>query len=403
MSQAAVAARGEIDNTRAPWRLGNIGQMSSTPKKNPASHSRLAALRHRGDTVNNPTAATTLLVVTDNTELASALEAILSPAFELVITDGARQVTSLIIANDSLGLALVDNDLADDGSYRLCEQLKNNPSTAALPILLVADGKDLANAGRGLSAGAADYLTRPLNPDLVRARVATQLALSGHNAALEHQVALRTRALRSTLQKVIRRLGRAAEYRDNHSGNHIVRMCHFSRLIGKASGMDEETLDILFEAAPFHDLGKIGIPDEILLKPGKLDNSEWDVMFRHCADGAAIIGEHQDPLLRTAHSIALCHHEKWDGSGYPAGLKGNDIPLEARIIALCDVFDALISERPYKKAWPVEQALHYIEERAGSHFDPGLIAPLKAVLPELITISARYADHHGPLADEDLH
>ncbi|MDY0070294.1 MAG: HD domain-containing phosphohydrolase [Porticoccaceae bacterium] len=286
-------------------------------------------------------------------------------------------------------LALIDTALP--GALELCGQLAN----LGIPVLLIAPADAVADASRGLAQGARDYLTRPLDPALVLARVDSHLGLNA-------QVAARTRALASNLHKVIRRLGRAAEYRDNPSGNHVVRMSHFSRLIGRAAGMDEDALDILFTAAPLHDLGKIGIPDDILLKPGKLDGEEWAVMMRHCATGAELIGEHDDPVLRTARTLALCHHEKWDGSGYPRGLKGEQIPLEARIIALCDVFDALISERPYKKGWPVDQALRYIEERAGTHFDPGLMAPFRQVLPEMIAVNDSFADRLGPLPDRDL-
>ena len=172
------------------------------------------------------------------------------------------------------------------------------------------------------------------------------LALYDQNRELARQVRERTADLFKTRQQIIRRLGRAAEFRDNETGNHIIRMSHFCRLIGIAAGLGEKTVEILYNASPMHDVCKIGLPDHILLKPGKLTEEEWQVMRRHPRIGADIICQHSDELLQSAWAIALCHHEKWDGRGYPSGLKGEDIPLMARIAALADVFDALTTERP---------------------------------------------------------
>ena len=180
-------------------------------------------------------------------------------------------------------------------------------------------------------------------------------------------------------------------------------MSHFCRLIGIAAGLGEKRVEILYHASPMHDVGKIGIPDHILLKPGRLSEEEWQVMRRHPQIGADIIGQHSDELLQTAASIALCHHEKWDGSGYPAGLKGEEIPLLARIAVLADVFDALTTERPYKQAWSVEEAVRYIEAQAGSHFDPGLIEPFRQALPQMLRIREEFADTRGALEDNALH
>ena len=197
-------------------------------------------------------------------------------------------------------------------------------------------------------------------------------------------------------------MGRAAEFKDNETGNHVIRMSHYARLTAQAAGLSSALVDILFHAAPMHDVGKIGIPDNILLKPGKLDEVEWEVMRQHPAMGARIIGEHSDELLRAAHSVAITHHEKWDGSGYPNGLKGEEIPIFGRIVAIADVFDALTTARPYKKAWTVEAALEMIEEGAGKHFDPGLIQPFKAALPEMLLVKAQYAEENGALPDLDF-
>ena len=215
-------------------------------------------------------------------------------------------------------------------------------------------------------------------------------------------MALRTAELAKTRHQIIRRLGRAAEYKDNETGNHVIRMSHYSRLIAQAAGLSAANVDLLFYAAPMHDVGKIGIPDRIMLKPGKLDEEEWGVMREHPDMGAEIIGDHEDELLQAARSVALTHHEKWDGTGYPKGLKGEEIPIFGRIVAIADVFDALTSERPYKKAWSVEAALEMIDEGVGKHFDPDLMPALKAALPEMLEIKAQYAEEHGALPDLDF-
>ena len=202
----------------------------------------------------------------------------------------------------------------------------------------------------------------------------------------------RTKELEQTRLEIIRRLGRAAEFKDDETGQHVIRMSHYTRILAEASGMAAADVDVLFNAAPMHDIGKIGIPEAILLKPGKLDDAEWVVMKKHPAIGAGIIGRHQHPLLETARIVALTHHEKWDGNGYPRGLRGEAIPLSGRIVAIADVFDALTSERPYKKAWPIEEAVSFLKQQSGSHFDPRLVELFVNALPELMKVRAMYAD-----------
>jgi putative two-component system response regulator len=222
--------------------------------------------------------------------------------------------------------------------------------------------------------------------------VKTHLALHRQNVELERKVRERTEELATTRLEIIRRLGRASEYRDNETGLHIVRMSHYAVLIARTLGANDAWLDLLFSAAPMHDIGKIGIPDDILLKPGRLTDEEWRIMRTHPAIGGDIIGEHASEILQMSREIALCHHEKWDGSGYPRGLKGTDIPLSARIVAVADVFDALTTERPYKPAWPIDDAVRHINDGAGTHFDPQLVTLFNAVLPEALVIREQYAE-----------
>jgi putative two-component system response regulator len=202
---------------------------------------------------------------------------------------------------------------------------------------------------------------------------------------------------RSRLQ-VVQRLGRAAEYRDNETGLHIIRMSNTSALLAREAGLETSRCELLLNASPMHDIGKIGIPDEILLKPGKLEPHEWQVMKTHTLIGADLLAGDESDLMMMAHDIALTHHEKWDGNGYPHGLRGEEIPLVGRIVALADVFDALTSKRPYKPAWPVERAVALIREQAGKHFDPELAGLFLSILPEILDIHNQYAE---PAAAED--
>jgi putative two-component system response regulator len=211
-------------------------------------------------------------------------------------------------------------------------------------------------------------------------------------------VRARTEQLHSTRLQIIQTLGRAAEYKDEDTGLHVVRMSHYAKIIGRAMGMSEDDAEILFNAAPMHDIGKIGIPDRILQKPAQLDDAEWSVMQRHPAIGAGIIGRiaEQSTLLELASVIALTHHEKWDGSGYPHGLAGEAIPIEGRIVAVADVFDALTSSRPYKRAWAVEEALELIHAQSARHFDPQVVVAMDGALAQMLEIKTRYAE---PVAD----
>jgi putative two-component system response regulator len=205
--------------------------------------------------------------------------------------------------------------------------------------------------------------------------------------------------LADTRLEIIRRLGRAAEFKDNETGLHVIRMGHYCRLIADGIGASSDWTELLFNAAPMHDVGKIGIPDRILLKPGKLDADEWAIMKTHPELGAQIIGEHPSEILQLSREIALTHHEKWDGSGYPNGHAGEDIPLAGRICAIADVFDALTTERPYKQAWPVEKAVGLLSEEAGRHFDPTLIPVFLEMLPAALEIKEAYAEEQAlPLA-----
>ncbi len=344
----------------------------------------------------------TILLVDDVADNIDILNAILSPHYRTRVALNGEKALRIAGSANPPDLILLDIMMPGLSGYDVCQQLKANPDTRDIPVIFVTAMTEVEDEKRGLELGAVDYITKPVSPPIVLARVRTHLALYDQNRELARQVRERTAELFNTRQQIIRRLGRAAEFRDNETGNHIIRMSHFCRLIGAAAGLGEKSVEILYNASPMHDVGKIGIPDHILLKQGKLDDEEWAIMRRHPEIGAEIIGQHSDELLQTAWMIALCHHEKWDGSGYPSGLKGEQIPLMARIAALADVFDALTTVRPYKRAWSVEEAVSFIESQAGSHFDPALIEPFKRVLPDMLRIREEFSDSLGALEDHGV-
>ena len=252
--------------------------------------------------------------------------------------------------------------------------LRDNPKTSHIPIIFVTALGDESDEYKGFELGAVDYITKPISPAIVRARVNTHLSL------------VQAEQLKQAHVDLVERLGRAAEYKDTDTGEHIVRMSQYSKVLALALGMDEQRAELLRQAAPMHDVGKIGIPDAILLKPGKLTSEEFDHMKEHATIGAQILANSSSPLLQLAHTLAIEHHEKWDGSGYPNGIKGEEISVEGRIVAIADVFDALTSKRPYKEAWSVEKTVLHMQEQAGTHFDPALIELLVKNLDDIIAI-----------------
>ncbi len=314
------------------------------------------------------------------------------------VTD-SRQVADLYLQH-RFDLVLLDLNMPYLTGFDVMQQLRElEPDGSYIPILVLTAQPDMQTRLRALESGARDFLSKPFDRLEVLTRIRNMLEvrmmhnqIRDQNRVLEEKVQERTRELADTRFEIIRRLGRAAEYRDNETGLHIIRMSKYSQLLGRAAGMDKAQCELLLNASPMHDIGKIGIPDHILLKPGKLDADEWAVMKTHPEIGAKILSGHASELMEMACEIALTHHEKWDGSGYPKGLRGEDIPLSGRVVALCDVFDALTTARPYKLAWPVEKAIAYIHENSGKHFDPALTQLCPDVLPAILEVRAQYAE-----------
>lgn len=321
----------------------------------------------------------TLLLVDDDPINLQVLRHILQNDYRLLFaTDGLKALE--IAQQQKPQLILLDVMMPEMDGHAVCTSLKANPATARIPVIFVTALADVTDETKGFELGAVDYITKPVSAPIVRARVRTHLSLVSLDELLE------------TRLQIVQRLGRAAEYKDNETGMHVIRMSHFSHRLALAIGCRPEWAEDLLHAAPMHDVGKIGIPDAILRKPGPLDPEEWAVMRRHPEFGGEIIGDHDSNVLQLARAVALCHHEKWDGSGYPKGLAGEAIPLAARIVALADVFDALTSERPYKKAWTPEATITHIQQQAGQHFDPELVKKFTPLLPELLEIRQQWMD-----------
>jgi putative two-component system response regulator len=343
-----------------------------------------------------------ILIADDVPENIELLAAILEESYDIKVASNGERAIKIVYSEDPPDLILLDVMMPGLSGHEVCRRIKLNPDRRHIPIIFVTAMSTVEDEQLGLEIGAVDYITKPFSLPVVKARVRTHLALYDQTRELERMVDQRTRDLLVSRQQIIRRLGRAAEFRDNETGNHVIRMAHYSQLIADAIGLGSSAQDIVLQTAPMHDIGKIGIPDSVLLKPGKLDASEWVLMKQHPLMGADIIGNHDDDLLRTARLIALTHHERWNGTGYPGGLKGDAIPLVGRIVAVADVFDALISIRPYKSAFSIDDAVKYMTQEAGSHFDPALIPAFQKVLPHILRVKETFSDELGAQTDVGL-
>lgn len=320
-----------------------------------------------------------LLLVDDEPANLRVMKQILQNDYRLIFAKNGEEALRLT-EQKKPDLILLDIMMPGMTGLEVCQQIKQNPQRAATPIIFVTALSDESDEAQGFELGAVDYISKPVSASIVRARVRTHLSL------------VQAGVLRETRLQVIQRLGRAAEYKDNETGMHVMRMSHYTKVLALAYGLGESVADNLLHAAPMHDLGKIGIPDSIMLKPGKLTDEEFAIMKTHPVIGAEILSGDDSDLITLAKSIALTHHEKWDGTGYPQGLKGEDIPLEGRIAALADVFDALTSKRPYKEAWSIDKTMQYLHEQSGKQFEPKLITLLDSQLDKILAIKQQFKD-----------
>jgi putative two-component system response regulator len=303
-------------------------------------------------------------------------------------------------------LILLDMKMPIMDGYETLDQLKSDLKLRHIPVIMISAYGEMENVIPCIKRGAIDYLAKPFEPILLEARIESALSLKNlldheeeyrkkienYSIQLESETLKRTSELSQTQLRLIHRLGRASEYKDNETGMHVVRISHYCSKLGEAFGWAKESCELIYNASPLHDVGKIGIPEHILLKPEKLNHDEWAIMKTHTTIGAEILKGGGSELETMAKKIALTHHEKWDGTGYPQGLKGEDIPIEGRIVAIADVFDSLTSERPFKQKWPIEDAVDFIENTSGTEFDPEMVKNFLKILPQIIEIKSEYPD-----------
>lgn len=351
--------------------------------------------------------AANILIVDDQLLNIKLLERILIQAgySNMFSTTDSRQAMALYVEHD-IDLLLLDIRMPHMDGFEVMAELEKLASGSDydyLPVLVLTAELTSDTRSKALTAGAKDFLTKPFDQlealqrihNILEVRVLHKRVVQ-QNLELESRVKERTEELENSRLEIIRRLGLAAEYKDNETGNHILRMSLFSQMLARAAGLSEEHSEIILHAAPMHDIGKIGIPDRVLLKPGKLDPEEWAIMQTHVRIGVELLSGSDVPLMVMAKNIAASHHERWDGKGYPEGLSGEDIPIEGRICALCDVFDALTSERPYKKPWSVDEAMAHIRSQSGSHFDPRLVEVFEQILDDILECRQMHLDTvHG--------
>jgi putative two-component system response regulator len=361
----------------------------------------------------------TVLIVDDTPANLSVMSGLLKDSYRVKVANSGETALRIVRGASPPDLVLLDIMMPGLSGYDVCRELKADPATRDVPIIFLTAMTATEDEKKGFEMGAVDYITKPVSPPIVLARVATHLKIKAaadflrdQNEYLEREVARRTREISAIQDVTILALASLAETRDSDTGNHIRRTQFYVKALAERLRehprfrhlLQGQTADLLFKSAPLHDIGKVGIPDRILLKPGRLDPAEYEVMKTHTTLGRDAIQDAEDRLgmevdfLRFAKEIAYGHHEKWDGSGYPEGLGGDDIPIPARLMAVADVYDALISRRVYKEGMTHEEALATLRDGSGSHFDPDVVDAFAGIGDEAKSIAARFLDSDEELA-----
>ncbi|MDW6001933.1 response regulator [Vibrio mangrovi] len=354
----------------------------------------------------------TVLIVDDNAENRSLLGGLLKPHFHVLITTRGEQAIK-VCQQHRPDIVLLDIMMPEIDGYEVCRRLKSDERTQSIPVIFLTAKSQIEDEQKGFDAGAVDYILKPISPPILLARVHTHLrlkhamsALATQNTILEERVRERTRNLECLQDATIEAMASLAETRDNETGNHIRRTQRYIKLLAEElvrrglylQQLSPDMIKALFKSAPLHDIGKVGIPDAILLKAGKLTEEEFELMKSHTEIGRNVIAsvesaiDFESDFLRFAKEIAMSHQEKWDGSGYPQGLQGKNIPLSARLMALADVYDALISKRVYKPAFPHEKAVGIIKEGSGKHFEPAIVEAFMAIEQQFREVASTYRD-----------
>jgi putative two-component system response regulator len=357
-----------------------------------------------------------ILVVDDQPQNIELLEAYLAPQGYEVVSAANGEEALQKLAQNPVDLILLDVMMPGMDGFEVTRRVRKDPVHRQLPIILVTALRETEDRVKGIEAGCDDFLSKPVDKVELLARVRSLLKvkayndlLSNYRAELESEVTKRTLELKQAFEKIksasletIYRLSMASEYKNDDSGAHIKRMSLYSAAIARKMGLDEKTVETILYAAPMNDLGKIGIPDAILMKPSKLDGMEWEIMKLHTVIGAKILEGSDAEFIRMGATIALSHHEKWDGSGYPNRMKGSEIPVAARIAAVADVFDALTSSRPYRKPFPTAEALAMIREGSESNFDPDVVTAFFSAQDEILTIKRQSAENETQRSTDKL-
>ncbi len=335
-----------------------------------------------------------LLIVDDSIININVLSKMLSNDYNVKTACNGKEAIDCALSDDSIDLILLDIIMPGMDGYEVCKILKNSPFTSSVPIIFLTSLISHDDEKKGLDLGAVDYITKPVNASLVKARVRNHIKLLRHEKVLREEVRLQTQEIEETRRSIIQRLTNAIEYRvPNESCGHILRVCHYSQLISKCLGLSEEWQNLIYDASAMHDVGMLVVPDRILSKDRMLMKKEMSVVLQHPKVGANIIGEHHSKLLKMAREIALTHHERWDGSGYPFGMVGADVPLHGRIVAVADVFDSLTNSRSYSDIWSVKAASRYINENSGKLFDPDVVSAFNRTFADMCVIKERYSEH----------
>ena len=351
----------------------------------------------------NPKARARILVVDDAADLLALIATALGVDYDVdTSADPAGAIEKAFVAPQP-DLILLDVEMPEVSGFEVCRALKSEAATADIPVIFLTSRAEAQAQLEGLELGAADYITKPINAKVLTARVRMHLALADRRQELERLVKERTEQLELTRTELIKRLGRAMEMHESAAvGNRVVRLAHYAKLIAQAAGAKPQLAEMMAIAAPLHDVGKLGVPSEILQKKEKLSAPDWERIRRHPKIGAEIIGEQNDPLLRLARQIALTHHENWDGSGYPDGLKGEAIPWAGRVMAVVDSFEAMTATQFYREPRDEEDAAFEIEKLAGKRYDPKIVKAFKEALPAMRKVREKYADALGNLLNLDF-
>jgi putative two-component system response regulator len=344
-----------------------------------------------------------VLVIDDAEDIRNLAAAILGKDFRVRTADDGRAGIQAALEAPRPDIIVLDLEMPGANGFEVCKTLKANPATASIPVIFLTAREEEKFEAHGFAVGAVDYITKPINTVLLKARVRTHLGLANKQHELEAMVRERSAALENAKLQVIRRLARAMEYHENaSSGNRMLRIVQYTRLLAEASGARPDMVSLLMKAAPLYDIGKIAIPSEIVHKKGPLSAPDWEQVRRHPEQGAAIIGEHSDPIMQIAQTMALAHHERWDGTGYPKGLKGEQIPWPGRLMAIVDAFEAMTTTQFHRSATiGIEPATAEIVKGAGTFYDPKLVEAFKKTQPAMRKVRESITDALGVRIDID--